>query len=353
MAESINLYDSVYIIRDTRNRLKRALIRLGMLEGDWHEEQQIDERASGGFSLSDCRDAINSMGGDATLSDRTRMNVAAKKRVRAYDANLIASNIKKDVSILGVTGSYGGSGSTQPPQPYVWTYGTATAPSTTASGSYSQLTPAIAPGNSLTLRPENIRTDVDIMGVIGVYDFMHMCGLHNPGSASATRYSVSLYYLPQCPDSGYDTITERDIQIGWLTSTGKHDISSDDYFASDVKYIVGARFGKNPYDNNAMFLVLDTLSRHFSSANNFWETIYERYYVNNAPYALTHPSSYSYPTLVIDLSGATYKLFNSNVPSGGDVNIDARFLTSTDFQHMNEDMSYTYGQYCYHTDIRW
>lgn len=358
MAESINLYNSIYTIRDTRNRLKRALIRLGMLEGDWHEEEQLGDRTDGGFSLLDCRDAINNMGGDVTLTNRNRINVATKKRVKAYDANLIASNIKKGVTILGVTGSYGGSGSTLTPRPYVWKYGTATAPSTTPSGRYSKLTPKIAADSSLTLRPENIRKDVDIMGVIGTYDYMHMCGLHGSTAAtSATRYEVNLESFPYCPYTGYDTVTERDVQTGWITTNGMFDLNSD-HFTNNVNYIIGAKFGKNLYNNNLMFLVLDTLEYipYVSTNWNGWMPIYERYYVNDPSSVLRvrHNSSTSFPTLVIDLSGATYKLFTSNVPSGSNVDIDIRFLTSTDFEHMALDGgSPSGGTRQYHADIRW
>lgn len=358
MAESINLYDSIYTLRDTRNRLKLALIRLGMLEGDWHEEEQLGDRTDGGFSLLDCRDAINNMGGDATLTNRTRMNVATKKRVKAYDANLIASNIKKGVTILGVTGSYGGSGSTQTPRPYIWKYGTATAPSTTPSGKYSKLIPKMAADSSLTLRPENIAKGVDIMGVIGTYDYMHMCGLHGYTAAtSATRYEVNLESLPYCPYSGYNTITEQNIKTGWITTNGRFDLNSD-YFTDGVRYIVGAKFGKNIYNHDFMFLVLDTLTYVTYVSNNWngWTTRYERYYVNDPSSVLRvrHNSSTSFPTLVIDLSGATYKLFDSNAPSGSNVDIDIRFLTSADFEHMaSAGGSPSGGTRQYHADIRW
>ena len=358
MAESINLYNSIYTIRDTRNRLKRALIRLGMLEGDWHEEEQLGDRTDGGFSLLDCRDAINNMGGDATLTNRTRMNVAMKKRVKAYDANLIASNIKKGVTILGVTGSYGGSGSTQTPRTYFWKYGTAAAPSTTPPGPYSKLTPRMAAADSsLTLRPENIRKGVDIMGVIGTYDYMHMCGLHGfTAATSATRYEVNLESLPYCPYSGYDTITVQNIQTGWITTNGRFDLNSD-YFTDEVRYIVGAKFGKNLY-NSSRFLVLDTLTYVTYVSNNWngWITRYERYYVNepSSVLGLRYNSATGFPTLTIDLSGATYKLFDSNAPSGSNVDIDIRFLTSTDFEHMALDGgSPSGGTRQYHADIRW
>lgn len=354
MAESINLYDSIYTIRDTRNRLKRALIRLGMLEGDWHEEEQLGDRTGGGFSLLDCRDAINKMGDDATLTNRNRMNIATKKRVRAYDANLIASNIKKGVTILGVAGSYGGSGSTLTPRPYVWKYGTATAPSTTPSGKYSKLMPKIAADSSLTLRPENIRKGVDIMGVIGTYDYMHMCGLHGSTAAtSATRYEVNLESFPYCPYTGYDTVTERDVQTGWITTNGIFDLNSD-YFTNNVNYIIGAKFGKG-FTSNLMFLVLDTLVYVPYVSNNWtgWMTIYERYYVNDPSSVLRvrHNSSTGFPTLVIDLSDATYKLFTPNVTNNSEV--DIRFLTSTDFEHMALAGGSSGGTRQYHADIRW
>lgn len=358
MAESINLYDSIYTLRDTRNRLKRALIRLGMLEGDWHEEEQLGDRTDGGFSLLDCRDAINNMGDDVTLTNRTRMNVATKKRVIAYDANLIASNIKKGVTILGVTGSYGGSGSTQTPRPYIWKYGTATALSTTPSGKYSKLTPKMA-DSSLTLCPENIRKDVDIMGVIGTYDYMHMSGLHGSTAAtSATRYEVNLESLPYCPYNGYNTITEQNIQIGWITTNGRFDLNSD-YFTNEVRYIVGVNFGKNLYKYNTMVLILDTLTYvTYIIPNQYtgWITRYERYYVNDpsSVLELRYNSATGFPTLTIDLSGATYKLFDSNEPSGSNVDIDIRFLTSADFEHMALDGgSPSGGTRQYHADIRW
>lgn len=44
--------------------------------------------------------------GTKTITDTTEVDVAAYAAAQVVDANLIAGNIKKDVTILGVTGTY-------------------------------------------------------------------------------------------------------------------------------------------------------------------------------------------------------------------------------------------------------
>lgn len=46
--------------------------------------------------------------GKKTLTNTTETDVAAYATAQVVDANLIAGNIKKDVTILGVTGTYEG-----------------------------------------------------------------------------------------------------------------------------------------------------------------------------------------------------------------------------------------------------
>lgn len=340
---SINLYELVYTIHDVRNRLRRALIRLGILSGDWHEEEQIDERATGGFDLEDCRDAINNMGGDITVNRKTKVNVAAKKRAMAYDANLVASNIRKNVSILGVTGTYGGSGTNPNLKVCEWTYGTAAAPTTIGAPSdasgWSKVHPVLATGSSLTLIPENIRKDIDIMGVIGNFSFLNMSGAHNPTYCSKSQtLTITLGILPYAPATGFDTLTTDDIQIGWVNLLGDAQypdapiIFGSGGYEYNTTYITHLLFGKNQYDNNAKFLIAETLYCSQSTG-----IVWNRVYVNNAPYTFT-PISAANGSINFTLSNATYQnVTYHNIPAG------------TPITFANGPYFYKY----YHADIRW
>lgn len=61
------------------------------------------------LTLQECKDVIDTMGGTLLLDTTNLTNVAKYKYVQVNDPNLAAYNIKKDVSILGIRGLYDNS----------------------------------------------------------------------------------------------------------------------------------------------------------------------------------------------------------------------------------------------------
>ena len=155
--------------------------------------------------------------------------VTVSKVTASIDANIIANNIKDDITILGVTGNYSHSSNpitadkvldsyvgfvnggnaivgTMPNRgAWSWTV-TTTSPISIQSGYYSSGTIQIDSTSLSNLsNPDNIKKDVTILGVTGTYEGTWATG----ASVTVTPYVLPQTIMPS--DEGVDCFTEVDV----------------------------------------------------------------------------------------------------------------------------------------------
>lgn len=91
-------------------------------------------------------------------------------------ATLLAENIKKDVNIAGVVGTYEGTGE-KPTQSKTVTFNPGTADSITIAPDSGYVLSGVEVGKPVTMVPENIKSGVDIGGVVGTYEGNSTCNI--------------------------------------------------------------------------------------------------------------------------------------------------------------------------------
>lgn len=336
----MDLYSEVQRVHDVRNRLRSILIKLAILDNtSTYDEEQVTDRAEAGANLETITRTLETkLGGGTLISTKQRVNVASKNEARAYSRYLIPSNVKRGVNILGVTGSYNGTYFTPDTSSYTWVYGTSEAPPSVvtspidASG-FHEIVPVLATGNNLTLLPRNIRKGIDIMGVVGDYSFLTMNGAHYTGSEVIFHKLVlPLFELDPC--EGLDKLTADQIQIGWvcLYQPEWHPPVRGSY------YIYHMTFGRNPYDGNKKFLVIDTLLRRL----NYQDRI-NKFYVDGAPYQIIHNYNGNGTAISFDLKDADFYCVDMHNCKKGSQPLSGL----DDIRFDNGDPNW------YHVDIRW
>lgn len=102
--------------------------------------------------------------GKKNLTNTTETDVSNYATAQIVEANLIASNIKKDVSILGVTGSMQGAKEEQNKTVTFNSDGQEVTPDT------NKVLNKVTINKPSTLIPGNIRKDVVVAGVTGTYE---------------------------------------------------------------------------------------------------------------------------------------------------------------------------------------
>ena len=198
-------------ITNLRNSIRTKLMSLGLLQAPSPGPEP--RSVTVGDDLSACNTAIQSINETTPcpITSTSRVDVAGYKYAQVYDADLVQSNIKKDVNILGITGTYEGSGGTPMTVGIGYiTYGGSGSPheiyasnpeynrdgTTPYSGStydgFSVVTPVLDPNP--TLLASNIKSGVTIEGVLGTYETQTQTKTITLGSSAPS---------PVTPDSGY------------------------------------------------------------------------------------------------------------------------------------------------------
>lgn len=208
-------------ITNLRNNIKAKLIRLGLLQESVGPEPT--RSITVGDDLAACNTAIQSINETTPcwITDTQQTNVAEYKYAQVRDSDLIQSNIKDGVTILGVTGTYQGSGGTQMDVgDGYYVYGGSGLPqsirasspiynpdgSTPYSGSsydgFSVVTPVLDP--NATLIASNIKNGVTIEGVMGTYPYSEALEIRLGSSPDLSSSSET--YTPSSGDF-YDEVT--------------------------------------------------------------------------------------------------------------------------------------------------
>lgn len=115
------------------------------------------------------------------------------------DSDIKAENIKNGINILGITGTYSGSGSTPNYQQKTVTP-SASEQVISADSEYDALSQVIVNGSS-NLLPENIKKDIEIFGVTGTAEV---------GGITLNAHPTSLAYAGQQGNTGQDDILPAD-----------------------------------------------------------------------------------------------------------------------------------------------
>lgn len=219
------IYEEVSRIRSLRDRIKTKLASLGIINsvtpGD-PEPESGGVRSS--VTLSDCTTAIENIGSTQNINTTALVNVAAKTGARidpSVDSVLVANNIKRDVTILGVSGSYSTNDEPDLQHPY-YHYG--------GTGNLSQISPTIHTSpkgygdirmfeaeSDKTLLPANIRKGVKIMGVVGNYikvkDYFYKGAYGNATMSPSGNDSVKL--PTRFPLKAYKSYTSGNQLYNW------------------------------------------------------------------------------------------------------------------------------------------
>lgn len=148
-------------ITNLRNRIRTKLLNLGLISAS---------PRSGDNDLEDCTDAIEGISGTKQINRTILYDVAGFQYAQVNEPNLVTQNIAEGVTILGVTGSHSGSTPPQLTQSKEMLLGGPVAPSTVYPDSgylLSEVYPSMVA--QPTLIPENIKSGVTIMGVLGSY----------------------------------------------------------------------------------------------------------------------------------------------------------------------------------------
>ncbi len=176
----MSIADQITRIKQLRNNIASKLWELRITEGT--------ETDTSTLNLQECKDVIDTMGGTLYLNNTNTTNVAKYEYVEIDDINLKARNIKKDVSILGIRGLYDNAvpipvydstcniiyGLKQPPENYNPAPGKDAFPAITYTKPDDTCT-------NMTLRPENIKYGVRILGVDGTYNWNTMNFAYSDG----------------------------------------------------------------------------------------------------------------------------------------------------------------------------
>lgn len=104
--------------------------------------------------------------GTKNLTNTSSTDVTNYANAQVVDSNLTAGNIKKDVSILGVTGSYEGSGGGTMQSKSI-TLGSAAPSTTTPDSGYDGLSSVSYTVDSSVIKSTNIKSGATILGVSG------------------------------------------------------------------------------------------------------------------------------------------------------------------------------------------
>lgn len=362
------LSNQVYRIRQLRNGIRTKLINLGILENtSQYEQEQVVDRSgeSAGATLDECATAIEGMGGSLTISNKARTYVAGKETAQVVDNSLIASNIRRGKTILGVPGTYSGTTYQLPTKPYTWYYGepgkpTTIYPSADSSG-FEEVRTVLTSSDTSTLIPENIAKGVTIMGVEGTYGINSMLAGHNTNyNTSGTQTGKKITFDIGWYEGAYDEIVDEPdlipynqistnaIQLGCGVCYYANHYYHNGEFYVDIRgewnppdrskyYVFRITFGRNKYENGAKFLSVDVMKRSLLSSDEIYHL---RVKGNDPGYSIVQAPN-GKARLEIDLTGKSFAYADGHETIGND------FDYSSDVEF---DRS---GTTDYHIDVRW
>lgn len=327
----MNLYNEIFRIKELRYAIRDKLISMGLLEASAIYEPGQQERAISGGDLEACKNAIYLISGNQNIINNNRYNVNNKKTVKIVDNNLKNYNIRKNVTILGVTGTFEGTNQVLPLDTPTWNYDTSAAPTTIIpSSSYNGFEKVYTSiGFQDVLKEEYIVKGKKIMGVDGNYNYSKMPQYYGNSYYSENNNHHSLIFNTDILFPIKNVLSKENILEGFVYRyTGTSLIypfafKTERWSVPDTSfyYIYNMKFGKNIYDNNNKFLSMDVYKK-----NNADETIYYHIRVfNDTPYysynytTTIDGSSYTFPVLHIDLSDKQFKLANSHEEYVGDI----------------------------------
>lgn len=254
--------------------------------------------------LEDCWDAINNISGTQSITNTNVVHVVANGKVDAQvsDANLIPSNIVSGVTILGVTGTGGGAPSHLNTDLLTINYGTADSIDKTTMASdvnldyFTGVKLEVYPDSNpnKTLKPENIRDGVTILGVQGTFGsgFEHVSNsviLVNAPTNSKT-ISFNIGRLPGLSNDGiiyfnffaynpnpYDVSLDiHDVVCGYGAIEMNGSSGSGDFYCTELVNtncidVVSSEFNPNTATYSGSTITL-TLNQNTSSTFNtgYW-----------------------------------------------------------------------------------
>ncbi len=333
----MSLYNEIFRIKNLRYAIRDKLISMGLLEEPVIYEPGQEERIIYGEDLQACKDAIYSIDGSINITTTKRINVSNKKTAKIIDSNLKPGNIRKNVTILGVTGTFQGTNSSLPLYPKYWIYDTSVAPPSieippSDYDGYDIVQTGKINGDQVLVE-NNIVKRKKIMGVDGQYDanmMPHFDGnshsFWSEWNPKTQQYDVYHYSLIGNKNivfrlENYNINDNRIIlngtihrRNGWTNHFNNRDSWSPP--DNNYYYIYKIYFGEKIYDNNN-FLSMDVYKRNDDNKNFY----YHVRMVDNTPYSVTQwtDSSSSFPALYINLANKQFKLANSHEEYVGDV----------------------------------
>ena len=242
-------------------------------------------------TLQECKDGLDQIDGTKYLTNTNVTDVKLYKYVQIKDDNLKADNIKKNVTVLGIKGTYD---TTTPSIAFDSTlnivYGTADDVNnivyTPASGknAFPAITFSLAPNDTCALIDRNIKKDVSILGVRGTYDITTMRAAHNhsnPGSLSYDHKTLvcDLFHVDDDTLVSPTEIKTEGIQMGWLF------MATNPWHPPGFAkcYVIRADFGISK-TTNMPYMTIDVMHRTFWGADKLY-----RLEVNNSePYKIKY-----------------------------------------------------------------
>lgn len=272
-------------ITGLRNRIRTKLISLGLLSST--------PQRSGGNDLEDCTDAIEGITGTQAITSLALYDVSGKQYAQVSDPNIVAQNIAEGVTILGVTGSHSGSTPTQLTQSKDMYLGGASAPATVYPDSgylLSEVHPSMVA--QPTLIPENIKSGVTIMGVVGNYRGNDLSSIgrvskNHTGSATVVN-SISFNVSNEISDisevvlcrirSSSDSLSSFDSSYIRMFETMPNIVTNNYLYSYGESVFIGGI----DYFNTGVSVTLSQGTLSFSSQNIGFKGDYilECYYIN-------------------------------------------------------------------------
>ena len=343
----MSIASEIIRIGQLRNRMASKLWELGIAD-------------TSTLTLQQCKEFVDAMGGTQLLTSTSLTNVARYKYAQISDPNLTADNIKKKTTILGVAGLYNNQiPTTQLDSTCNIVYGVKDPPPSVyypASGKHAF--PAIAftkPADScanMTLRPENIKEGVSILGVNGTYQYTTMKAGHrgafnsssegNYVGVSTDQKSITwaLLYVtggvdPPIPPTDITTDT---VQQGWVF------ITTNPWHAPDFSgyYVIRADFGISKYTGNP-YMTVDVLHRTWIGADKIYRLLVDKPNPYRIEYHVDNDNVYrSYLTLEL---GDSFKHVG--------LHDDAFYNNSPEFTEGDNVFWATPSEGSYHMDVRW
>lgn len=235
--------------------------------------------------LQDCADALETIQGTQYVTDTNTIDVTNKHYAQINDPNLIPTNIKNGVKIFGVMGTYDQQTPTISYDPNNdLLYGSPEIPAnfTPDFGQYqafSSVDPTLVNNSIRTLKPENIKEGVTIMGVQGTYDPYHISGAHGgcnnafPPVISDNGYTITipLYHINDNSPVLPTELATDDIQYGWICNY-RSPWHPDTH---GVYYVVAAEFGKQLYNVGHLeqYITLDVFKWNSVGADRFFHLV--------------------------------------------------------------------------------